>query len=593
MSEVTWDLEALYADTAAWEADFAQLRSKAETFAAFKGRLAESPAVLKSAIEASDDYDRLAEKVYCYAHLRSDENTSISTNRARVDRVSSLISQLSPLEAWFSPELMAIPDDRMQELLNAPELAFYRRSLLELLREKPHILSEAEERLIGLLGDVLGTPDETFSTLNDTDLEFGKVKDENGKLQSLNHGSWHRFMENPDREVRKNAFKKLYRQYRLHRNTFAATLDGTVKRHVTMADIRHYDSALQASLSNDNVPVAIYENLIAAVRKNLPALHDYFDLRAQVLKLDDLNMYDLYAPLLPDCRKEYDFNSGSQLVRDALAPLGKEYGELLQQAWRNRWIDAVCRKGKRSGAYSGGCYDSYPYVLISYDNTLNDVFTLAHELGHSMHSLFSRTHQHYHYADYAIFVAEVASTCNELLLSDHLLKQNPDDHAFRAYLYAHQADEIRATIYRQTMFAEFEKLIHESGSANIPLTADYLCEKYYDLNAAYHGKNITADRAIELEWARIPHFYYNFYVYKYATGMSAALQLSRGLLSGDKDKQNAYLGFLKAGDSKDVLDIMRDAGVDLATPEPVDSALAFFAETVANLRRELTLTGAI
>ena len=593
MSEVTWDLEALYADTAAWEADFAQLRSKAEAFAAFKGKLSESPAVLKAAIEASDDFDRLAEKVYCYAHLRSDEDTSIGANRARVDRVSSLLSQLSPLEAWFSPELMAIPDDRMQELLNAPELAFYRRSLLELLREKPHILSEAEERLIGLLGDVLGTPDETFSTLNDTDLEFGKVKDENGKLQSLNHGSWHRFMENPDREVRKKAFHKLYRQYRLHRNTFAATLDGTVKRHVTMANIRRYDSALQASLSNDNVPVAIYENLLAAVRKNLPALHDYFDLRAQVLKLDDLDMYDLYAPLLPDCRKEYDFNSGAQLVREALAPLGTEYGKLLQQAWSQRWIDAVCRKGKRSGAYSGGCYDSYPYVLISYDNTLNDVFTLAHELGHSMHSLFSNTHQHYHYADYAIFVAEVASTCNELLLSDHLLKQNPDDHAFRAYLYAHQADEIRATIYRQTMFAEFEKLIHDAGSVNIPLTADYLSEKYYELNTAYHGKNISADRDIELEWARIPHFYYNFYVYKYATGMSAALKLSRGLLAGDKDKQNAYLGFLKAGDSKDVLDIMRDAGVDLATPEPVDSALEFFAGTVANLRRELTLTGVI
>lgn len=589
MHEMTWDLEALYPDIAAWEKDFAALEAKAEKFAAYKGRLDESPAVLKSAIEASDDFDRLAEKVYSYAHLRSDENTSLGVNRARVDRVSSLLSRLSPLETWFTPEIMAIPDARMQELLNAPELAFYRRSLLELLREKPHVLSETEERLLGTLGDVLGTPDEIFSTLNDTDLEFGKVKTADGKMRPLDHGSYHRFMEDPCRDVRKKAFRKLYRQYRQYRNTFAATLDGTVKRHCTMASLRHYPTALEASLSGDNIPVAIYENLISAVRKNLPALHEYFDLRASVLQLNDLDMFDLYAPLLPDCRKEYSFAAGSRLIRESLAPLGREYCTLLEKAWQEKWIDAVCRKGKRSGAYSGGCYDSYPYVLMSYDNTLNDVFTLAHELGHSMHSHFSRSCQHYHYADYAIFVAEVASTCNELLLSEHLLQMNPDDHAFRAYLYAHLADEIRATIYRQTMFAEFEKLIHEACQANIPLTADHLCEKYYALNAEYHGKNISADQDIELEWARIPHFYYNFYVYKYATGMSAALQLSRGLLSGDPAKQQAYLGFLKAGDSRDVLDIMRDAGVDLATPEPVDAALGFFRETVNNLRYELSL----
>ena len=587
MNGIVWDLEALYPSVSAWEADFAQLRGKAEKFAAFKGRLAESPAVLKAAIEVSDEFDRLAEKVYSYAHLRSDENTSIGVNRARVDRVSALLSQLTPLEAWFDPEIMAIPDDRMRELLDAPELAFYRRSLLELLREKPHVLSEAEERLIGMLGDVLGNSDEAFATLNDTDLEFGKVRDGAGKLRVLDHSSWHRFTEDPDRGVRRRAFRKLYRQYRQYRNTFACTLDGTVKRHGTMARVRHYDSALAASLSADNVPVAIYDNLIAAVHAHLPALYEYFDLRSEVLGLPDLNMYDLYAPLRPDCRREYDFSAGSRLVREALAPLGGEYGSLLEKAWRERWIDAVPRKGKRSGAYSGGCYDSYPYVLMSYDGTLDDVFTLAHELGHSMHSYFSRTHQRFHYADYAIFVAEVASTCNELLLSEHLLQLDPDDHAFRAYLYAHLADEIRATVYRQTMFAEFEKFIHEASAAGTPLTADFLCETYYKLNALYHGPGIRADRDIELEWARIPHFYYNFYVYKYATGMSAALRLSRGLLSGDPAKREAYLGFLKAGDSKDVLDIMRDAGVDLATPEPVDSALEFFRTVVAALRQEL------
>ena len=587
MNEVLWDLEALYPDAKAWEADFGKLKGKAEAFAAFKGRLAESPAVLKAAIEASDDFDRLAEKVYSYAHMRSDENTSVGANRARVDKVSALLSRLAPLETWFDPEIMAIPDDRMRELLDAPELAFYRRSLLELLREKPHVLSEAEERLLGVLGDVLGTSDEAFATLNDTDMDFGKVRDGEGKLRTLDHGSWHRFMEDPDRGTRRRAFHKLYGCYRQFRNTFACTLDGTVKRHVTLARVRRYDSALAASLSGDNVPVAIYDNLISAVRAHLPALHDYFELRARTLGITDPDMYDLYAPMLPACRKEYDFAAGSQLVRDALKPLGEEYGELLKKAWSDRWIDAARRKGKRSGAYSGGCYDSYPYVLMSYDGTLNDVFTLAHELGHSMHSLYSRTHQHYHYADYAIFVAEVASTCNEMLLAEHLLRLDPDDHAFRAYLYAHLADEIRATIYRQTMFAEFEKLIHEAGAEGTPLTADFLDGEYYKLNAVYHGSGIHADRDIALEWARIPHFHYNFYVYKYATGMSAAIQLAKGLLAGDPAKREAYLGFLKAGDSKDVLEIMRDAGVDLATPEPVNAALEFFGSTVDALRREL------
>ena len=519
--------------------------------------------------------------------MRSDEDTTVGVNRARVDKVSALLAQLAPLETWFDPEIMAIPDDRMNELLAAPELAFYRRSLLELLREKPHVLSEPEERLLGVLGDVLGTGDETFSTLNDTDLDFGKVRDGEGKLRVLDHGTWHRFMEDPDRETRRRAFRRLYGRYRQFRNTFACTLDGTVKRHVTLARVRRYDSALAASLSGDNVPVAIYDNLIAAVHDRLPALHDYFALRGKTLGIVDLDMYDLYAPLLPACRREYDFAAGSQLVRDALKPLGEEYGALLKKAWSDRWIDAAKRKGKRSGAYSGGCYDSYPYVLMSYDGTLNDVFTLAHELGHSMHSLYSRTHQQYHYADYAIFVAEVASTCNEMLLAEHLLRLDPDDHAFRAYLYAHLADEIRATIYRQTMFAEFEKFIHEAGAEGTPLTADFLDEEYYKLNALYHGPAIKADRDIALEWARIPHFYYNFYVYKYATGMAAAIQLAKGLLAGDAKKREAYLGFLKAGDSKDVLDIMRDAGVDLATPQPVDAALEFFGSTVDALRREL------
>ncbi|MBE6356848.1 MAG: oligoendopeptidase F [Lentisphaerae bacterium] len=581
-SLICWDLEALYADVEQWEADFARLDDAAAKFYACKGHLADSAAMLKYAIECSDEFDRLAEKIYTFAHLRSDENTADNVNRSRVDRVSSKLAELSPMESWFAPELMAIDDQRMTELLNAPELAFYRRSLEELLREKPHVLSEPEERLLGTLGDVLGTPDEIFSTLNDADMEFGRLRDSRGKLTELTHGSWLTFMEESDRAVRKKAFHMLYRQYRKHRNTLAGTLDGTVKRHVAMARIRHFDSPLQAALFSENIPENIYNNLISAVRKNLPALFEYFELRKKVLQIDQLDMYDLYAPLVKDDEQICSFAEAGKLIREALAPLGGEYADIMAKAWQERWIDAPCRKGKRSGAYSGGCYDSYPYILINYSGKLSDAFTLAHELGHSMHSAFSRKNQHYHYADYDIFVAEVASTCNELLLSNYLLEKKPDDPAFQAAILSRLADDIRATVYRQTMFAEFEKLIHEDSAQGIPLTADHLSERYYALNADYHGF-IRADKDIELEWSRIPHFYYNFYVYKYATGMSAALQLAKGILSGSSDARERYLNFLKAGGSKDSLDILRDAGVDLATPAPVDAALEFFSETVKKL----------
>ena len=582
---MTWDLNALYPDTEAWEKDFALLPEYAAEFYTYRGKLDRSPETLKSAIECYDKLDRLSDKLYTYAHLLADENTAIGKNRARVDRISAKLSELSELETWFDPEIMAIPDERMQELLNSPQLAFYRRSLEELLREKPHTLSEAEERLIGTLGDVLGSSDEIFSTLNDTDLEFGNIRNSKGELTTLDHGSWHNFMEEPDRAVRKKAFHKLYSQYRRYRNTFAGTLDGTVKRHVTMAKIRHFSSPLEAALFSENIPVDIYNNLIASVRKNIPALTGYFQLRKEVMQLDKLDMYDLYAPLTPEVDQSCSFEKAQTLIKNALAPLGEEYAQLLNKAWQERWIDAPCRKGKRSGAYSGGCYDSYPYILMSYNNSLSDVFTLAHELGHSMHSAFSRANQHFHYAGYEIFVAEVASTCNELLLSRYLL-DNENDPMVKAAICTRLADDIRATVFRQTMFAEFEKSIHEDSANGIPLTADHLSEKYYRLNAEYHT-NIKADKDIELEWARIPHFYYNFYVYKYATGMSAALKVARGILSGSSDARERYLRFLKAGGSKDVLDILKDAGADLTSPEPIDEALQFFRETVDDLRQAL------
>lgn len=582
----TWDLEALYPNLEAWQSDFNQIKPLAEAFAAFRGRLAESAAVLRSAIEAHDAFSRLSEKVYCFAHLRSDENTADNVCRSRVDQVEALLASLAPTEAWFEPEIMAIPVEQINSYLEAPELALYKRSLLELLREKPHILSEAEERLLGTLGDVLGTPDKTFEMLNDADLDFGKIKGDSGKQEELTHGTYRKFLESSDRQVRRRAFERMFGTYKQFRNTFASTLDGALKRHAVAAKIRHYPSALASSLASDNIPELVYRNLIAAVHNRLDGFYDYMKLRRQVLKLKKLDMYDMYNPLLPACRREYSFAEAVDLVKAALAPLGDDYLQNLENAFTQRWIDVPERRGKRSGAYSSGCFDSYPYLLLNYNRTLNDVFTLAHELGHSMHSFYSNRTQPYHYAGYTIFVAEVASTTNEILLFEHLLEHS-DDPQFKAFLYGQLADEIRGTIYRQTMFAEFELWAHEQAQNGVPLSADLLSEKYFELNKLYYGPEVEANSLIAMEWARIPHFYYNFYVYKYATGMSAAIKLAKNLRSGDPALREAYFGFLKAGDSLDALDIMRNAGVDLSTPAPVTAALDYFRTIVKNLRELL------
>ncbi|MBR2373825.1 MAG: oligoendopeptidase F [Lentisphaeria bacterium] len=581
-----WDLEAIYPSLEDWQRDFDMIRPMTEKFASFKGRLGESAEVLKAAVEAGLELNRITEKVYVYSHLTLDQDTGVDPSRARHGKLNALLAELSPLEAYFTPELMEIADDRMAQFLDSAVLAPYRRHLQEILAEKKHILSEPEEKLLGSYSNVLGLSSNVFNTLNDTDLDFGSVKDEKGKAVKLSHGSYLSLMENPDREVRKRTFKKLYRTYNQFKNTFASTLDGTVRRHTVGAKIRNFPNALNAALEGDRVPESVYRNLIAAVHEKLPAFYDYMELRREVMKLEKLDMFDIYNPLLPDCRKEYSFAEAAELVKAAVKPLGPEYGKALELAFKQRWIDTPERKGKRSGAYSSGCFDTYPYVLMTFKGTLNDVFTLAHELGHSMHSYFSNCTQPYVYADYRIFVAEVASTTNEILLFEHLLEQSSDP-AFRAYLYGHLADEIRGTIYRQTMFAEFELFMHESVEQGTPLTAELLNKKYYELNKEFYGPAMEPDKAIALEWARIPHFHYNFYVYKYATGMSAALKLAANLRSGRKELREAYLGFLKAGSSKDVLDIMKDAGVDLSTREPVISALDYFGNVVTSLRREL------
>ena len=583
---MTWDLEVMYAGPEAWEKDFAAISPLVDKFMAFKGRLSDSAETLREAIETEDAMERLAEKVYVYAHLHSDEDTGNTENRSRVDRAQSLFAEISGKTSWFDPEIMAIPEKKMNELLNSPELSFYKRSLEELLRARPHTLSEKEERILGLSSDVMGTASKTFSILNNADMRFPRVTDENGKRIELTHGNYIKFLESHKRKVRRKAFQGMYKTYAKLRNTLATTLDGTVKKHVLSAKLRSYPSALNAALFSDNIPEKVYTELIRAVHDKLPALHKYMQLRCDVLELEQIDMYDIFTPLVPECKLEVLWEEAKQQVQEAFKPLGKEYCENLNKAFEQRWVDVLENRGKRSGAYSSGCYDSYPYLLLNFHGTLNDVFTLAHELGHSMHSYYSHKEQEYHYADYQIFVAEVASTTNELLLHDHLVK-NCDDDNVKAYLLCHLLDQLRGTIYRQTQFAEFELWMHQQSEKSVPLNADMLSKKYFELNAEYYGQSVKPNQLIEMEWARIPHFYYNFYVYKYATGISAAVELSRNILSGDPKKLGAYFGFLKAGDSKDVLDIMKDAGVDLSTPEPVHAALDLFNDTVDELRKLL------
>ncbi len=578
--EQTWDLTPLYKTGAAWEKDFKKLRALVRDFNQYKGKLSD-PQMLYEAFRASDKLSLAVEKLYTFAHLRSDEDTGNSENRARVDRISALSSEIGGETAWFEPELSALPEEQFKALLKAPVLKFYRRTLKEIGRDRKHTLSEAEERVLELSGDAFQTPEKTFSALNDADLVFPMIKDEKGNDIRLSHGNYIKMLESENRTVRHDAFKGIYSVYSMFKNTFASLMDAEVRNHVVDAKMRHYKSALCSSLSEDNIPESVYRSLISAVHENLEPLYEYFAFRAEKLGLKKLDMYDIHCPLVPNAARNVPWDEAVSMVKNALAPLGEEYVSVLDKAFRERWIDIPECKGKRSGAYSGGCYGKPPYLLLNHSGNLDSVFTLAHELGHSLHSYFSDRANDYHYAGYKIFVAEVASTTNEILLQHYLLSK-AETQAEKAYLVNYLIDTFRGTLYRQTMFAEFELMMHEHSAEGIPLTAEHLSNEYYKLNALYHGDAVEPDPDIRYEWARIPHFHYDFYVYKYATGISAAAALAQKILAGDTD---GYFRFLKAGDSKDVIDIMKDAGVDFTTPEPINEALKLFADQVKQLKK--------
>jgi oligoendopeptidase F len=578
-----WDLSSLFPDDDAWEKTFSAWEQRIDQYAQFQGRLAESAETLAACLDFDTAFDREGERLGAYAFLKTAEDTTNSTYQRMQGRFTNAASRAAQAASYIRPEVLAIADDTMRQFLAAERLASYRLVLERLLRYKPHTLSQKEERLLAMQIEMAEASNKIFRQLNDADLKFGNVKDERGQWVELTHSSFSALLHSPKRSVRKTAFHKLYQEYADHQYTLAATLNGSIQRDVYYARARNFNSALEASLFPDQVPVAVYDSLVDTVHKHLPALYRYYDLRRRKMKLREIHHYDTYVPILSELETKHTWDQAVKLVLSALEPLGSEYCGALEAGLKGRWCDRYENKGKQSGAFSAGSFDGDPYILMNYQPTVLDhVFTLAHEAGHSMHSYYSAKEQPYQYYNYVIFVAEVASTFNEQLLSRHLLAKARDERR-RAYLVNRQIDAMRATIYRQTMFAEFEKITHALAENNEPLTVDRFKSVYRELLEKYFGPDFTLDDELSLECFRIPHFYRAFYVYKYATGMSAAIALADRVTGGGERELADYLNFLKGGCSKDPLDLLRDAGVDMERPEAVDTALTYFGHLVDEL----------
>lgn len=579
----TWDLSSLFSDDAAWEAAFSKWEKRIRDFARHRGKLGDSPKALAACLKFDSEFDRLGERLGVYAYLKSAEDTSNSTYQRMLGRHRNAASRAGQEASFIRPEILAIGPAKMKKVLAAKELAPWRLMLERLLRERPHTLSDGEEKLLAMQSEVAAAAGLVFRQLNNADLKFGFIENERGEKVELSHASFSALLHSPNRAVRQKAFGQYYQQFAAHENTLAATLQGSIQRDVFYARARNFSSSLTAALFPDNMPATVYDNLIASVRHHLPVLYRYYDLRRRKMKLREIHHYDTYVPILSELEVRHNWLQACETVIDALAPLGGEYCDVLRSGLLGRWCDRYENQSKQSGAFSSGSYDSDPYILMNYQPTVLDhVFTLAHEAGHSMHSHYSARNQPYPYYHYTIFVAEVASTFNEQLLSKHLVSQAKDDRE-RAYLVNREIDAIRGTIIRQTMFAEFEKITHELAEQNEPLTVERFKQVYRELLEAYFGPDFTLDDELSLECFRIPHFYRAFYVYKYATGMSAAIALSERVTRGGKQELADYLRFLQGGCSQDPLDLLRGAGVDMEQPDPVDTALARFAELVAEL----------
>ncbi|HUY92114.1 MAG TPA: oligoendopeptidase F [Pirellulales bacterium] len=579
----TWDLASLCENDEAWEAAFKNWEKRIGGFEKFRGKLGESSKTLAACLKFDNDFDRAGERVGTYAFLRSAEDTSSGAAQRMLGMHRNASSRAAQAASFIRPEILAISPAKMKKFMAAKELAPYRLSLERLLRDRPHTLSEREEKLLAMQSEVAASAGQIFRQLNNADLKFGAIEDDQGRQVELSHASFSALLHSPNRKVRKTAFEQYYRQFAAHENTLAATLAGSIQRDVFYARARGFGGSREAALFPDQAPASVYDNLIGSVHRHLPALYRYYELRRRKMKLKEIHHYDTYVPILSELETRHSWNEACQVVVDALAPLGDEYCGALAAGLKGRWCDRYENQGKQSGAFSCGSFDGDPYILMNYQSAVLDhVFTLAHEAGHSMHSYYSARNQPYQYYNYTIFVAEVASTFNEQLLSKRLMARAKDKRE-RAFLINREIDSIRATILRQTMFAEFEKLTHELAERDEPLTLDRFKQVYRELLERYFGPHFMLDEQLSLECFRIPHFYRAFYVYKYATGLSAAIALAERVVSGGERELSDYLTFLKGGCSKDPLDLLRDAGVDMEKPAAVDTALAHFGRLVEEL----------
>ncbi|MFN7253135.1 MAG: oligoendopeptidase F [Anaerobacillus sp.] len=585
--ERTWNVEDIFATTEAWEAEFKSLKEELPKLQKFKGTLGTSSDQLFQCLKYQNELSMRIGKLYVFAHLKSDQDTTNSFFQGLNDRASTLASEFSNYSSFIIPELLSMPEEKINEFVSDnDDLKTYKHALDETNRGRPHVLSEKEEAILAQVSEVTQSPANTFGMLNNADLKFPTIKDENGEDIEVTHGRYIRFLESSDPRVREDAFKAVYETYGKFKNTLASTLAGNVKKNLFNAKVRNYESARQAALDKNNIPEIVYDQLIDTINEHLHLLHRYISLRKKALKLDEIHMYDLFTPMVKDVKMEIPYEEAQNLVTKGVEPLGEEYVNIIKEGFRKRWVDIDENVGKRSGAYSSGTYGTMPYILMNWQDNVNNLFTLAHEFGHSVHSYYSRNAQPYHYSGYSIFVAEVASTCNEALLNDYLLKVT-EDKKKKLYLLNHFLEGFRGTVFRQTMFAEFEKLIHDKAASGEPLTPELLTATYYDLNKKYFGDEIIIDEEIGLEWARIPHFYYNFYVYQYATGYSAATALSKQILEEGEPAVARYIEFLKAGSSDYPIEVLKRAGVDMTSADPIKEALAVFEKTLNEMEQLL------
>lgn len=576
-SEYKWDIEKVYASNEAWEKDFESLKKKAEKIKDFSGKLCE-PKVLHDYFKVKEDISRLADKLFVFAHLKSDEDRANSTYQSLKDKIDTYLAELKSLGAFFVPEILSLPEEYIEKAIaEVKDLERYKFLLEDILKMKPHVLSKELEELVASVSDCLEAPGNIFSMLTNADINFPIIKDESGNDVELTEGNYSGFIRSKDRKVRESAFKALFSTYDKFKNTIATSLTSSIKNYVFVSKTRKYSSALESSLKPNNIPLDVYDNAINTINSNIESLHRYVKIKKKLLGLEEIHMYDLYVPVIDIEKENIEFKNGVEIVKEGLQPLGEEYLSIFDEGIKEGWIDVYENKGKRGGAYSWGCYDTMPYVLLNYNNDLNDVSTLAHEMGHSIHSYYSRKTQPYVYADYELFCAEVASTTNEALLIHYLINKETQK-SKKLYLINQELEQIRTTVFRQLMFAEFEKITHESIEKGNPLTAKDLCSIWHELNVKYFGPDMIVDEEIDMEWARIPHFYSDFYVYQYATGYAAASAFAKSILEQGSEAVNKYIGFLKSGGSDYPINILRKAGVDMTTPTPLEATIQRFNE---------------